>query len=333
MKAIFQRAVDAGHAFQRFESAEAARAVGVATWPALPELFNKLYGEKAETPRIAPTSRLRLLGTLGEESVSLEPVQEEERARGSGAGLDSGITVVTLDGSGRELFVDAVRCLRRERPVLFTALPPISPAVKAVELRLGKKMLARVERVDATGDVEKAWLVEETRPQGKLDEHALVLHWRYRHSRNARPALSLLLGSEGYNTEVLRIDPCEPAQLHRSRYGSARKIELLASDGWNRSVRKVDGAVLENPDPVSIRRLADGRWFADLPSDERWLADPGAGKKIEITWSLNGQDLPDNDKTPRVLELPPGASGKLQLKVKRGDMPHPIVDERTVSEA
>jgi hypothetical protein len=98
-------------------------------------------------------------------------------------------------------------------------------------------------------------------------------------------------------------------------------------------VRKVDGAVLENPDPVSIRRLADGRWFADLPSDERWLADPGAGKKIEITWSLNGQDLPDNDKTPRVLELPPGASGKLQLKVKRGDMPHPIVDERTVSEA
>jgi len=90
--------------------------------------------------------------------------------------------------------------------------------------------------------------------------------------------------------------------------------------------------VHENPDPVSIRRLPDGRWFAGLPNDERWLADSKSGNGIRIKWYLNNEVV-RGDETPRVLKLPPEARGILRLEVERGEMHNPIFDERMISEA
>jgi len=308
---------------------EAARAVAVATWPALAELLKKLYGTKAETPLVAPTPRLRLLGTLHQDSLSLEPVQEEQRGRGHGAPLDSVFTVATVDAGGRELFVDTVKCLRTERPALLAALPPVFPSVVAVELRRGKKVLARVERVEGESAVEEAHLASTK------DQRAQELRWRYKHSRNARPALSLTLGSERHKTEVLRIDACDvPARLHLSRYHDAEKIELLASDGWNRKDHEValsDGLCLRNPTPVAIRRLADGRWFAEVPPE--WFANvpPDKRPRMEISWFLGKDRIAGPDDVPRAFALPRGARGTLRLEVRRDGQR--IDDERSLPEA
>lgn len=330
--AVFKSAVEEGHAFQRFEPAEAARAVAVATWPALPHLLGRLYAEDAQPACVGSTPRVRLVGRIENDSVVLESVQEElkPRARGKGASLDSPFNVVTLDADGRELLFTPLKCMRAERPALLAALPPISRSVAAIEIRKGRKeVVARVRRVNDGGKEHKAQV--EAQVEGELGAANQSLRWSYRHPQNARPALALALfegpGREKYSTEVERFDACEPSPLvHLCRYGSADGIELLASDGWNCVSESVRPTALVNPDPVAIRRLPDGRWFADIRTEKTGTIEwrLRAGKRGDE----EGDDVRGRD---RVLDLPAGEQGILRLTVTLEG--HAIVDERPVPEA
>jgi hypothetical protein len=313
--ALRATAVQSGHGYFRTVPAEAARSVTVADQPGLPGLMKILFGkESEERGRASPAQRLRLLGTFDENTVQLDSVQEELRGAGPGAPVKSGLTVATLDRRGRELLVQSVTCLRRGKPAQLAALVPVSPEVSAVEVRRENQRLARIDR---------------TRGNGKLREVALTapvlaahqaLRWRFSHTQNARPDLSLALGWGRLSTEVLHIDACDrEATLRLTRYRHAQKLQLLASDGWNLAEHEVAGddgrpVAIENPTPVQIRKLSDGRYFADVPAE--W----------DVAWSLDGRAL----FTTTVVTLPEGARGTLQLEARRNEKSPPVIDQRPV---
>lgn len=316
LRALLSRAVAGGRGFYRQLPAEAARAVAVAGPLGLPALFGELFAIDARIPpRSAPTPRLRLLGTLSDDEIRLEPSKEEVRAAGPGAPFDSGRVVVALDRSGREVHFGKLSCLSLARPAQIAALVPISKEVCAVEIRHGHRRLARVDRTLGSGELQAATL------EVSHGDERQSLHWRFRHSQNARPDLSLALGWGRLATEVLNLDACDAnSKVVLSRYHSAERLTLLASDGWNLVERPVsldDGEVvaIRNPTPVLIRRLPDGSFFADVP--EGW----------SIGWSIDGGALPAHS---RVLRLPDSARGTLQLRASAAKDSPVVIDERPV---
>ncbi len=311
---LLERAVASGRGFFRSMPAEAARAVAVADPLGLPALLAELVPVEARAvSKAAPTTRLRLLGTLAADEVLIESAKEELRAAGPGAPLDSGLTVTALDKRGREITVGRVSCLRHARPAQLALLVPVSPEVTAVEVWRGSRRLARVDRTSGEGQLEAASLSVQQPDQQQ------ALQWSFQHSKNARPELALALGWGRLATEVLRIDACDAkASLHLTRYQKADRLALFASDGWNlveRAVLGDDGkpAAIDNPTPVLIRRLADGRFFADVPAG------------FSVGWSIDGGALP---ATSRLLSLPDGARGTLQLRAREGKGVAVLIDER-----
>jgi hypothetical protein len=295
--------------FYRQLPAAAARAVAVADPAGLFALLAELAPlEGRVSPQAsAPTPKLRLSGSLSADDVMLECARQELRAAGPGAPLDSGLQAVALDRRGGELGVSRIGCLTQARPAQLAALVPVSPEVSAIEIRRGHRPLLRIERTNGGGALESAALDRED-----------LLSWTYRHDRNARPDLSLALGFGALATEVQQIDACEAhCQLHLTRYRKADRLCLFASDGWNEAERPVvdDGgkpARVDNPYPVLIRRLPDGRFFADAP--EHWT----------VHWFVNGAEM---STRARLFRAPGGARGTLRLWA-RGMDDVALIDER-----
>jgi hypothetical protein len=311
---VVARVAASGRGFARAAQAVAAHAVAVADTLGLPELFSAVYPPHAKVPgRPAPTSRLRIIGSLDAEGVTLESVREELRGAGPGAPLDTGIVAVSLDRNGRELLVAKVTCLREERPALLAMLLPVSPEVAQVELRRGHRLLERIVRPAGEPLLELAVLGED----GEAGRSPL--RWQFTHTRNVRPDLSLWLSARNLTTEVLRFDACDTAAyLRLTRYGRVDALTLTASDGWNTAVKRLvatDGkpAAVENPTPVQIRRLSDDLFFADVPSS--W----------QVQWTLDGGSPRGSHRT---LWLDPGERGTLRLEASGGPEQRALVDER-----
>src|SRR5262249_3790005 len=110
-------------------------------------------------------------------------------------------------------------------------------------------------------------------------------------------------------------------KIHLTRYAKGT-VELTATDGWNGISRDVVGLVgqtvkIENPYPVQIRKLCDGRWFPDVP------------KGFQVAWSLEGRRVkPERDQT---VSLPSDARGVLRLEATRAAAVD-VVGERAVEE-
>jgi len=306
-----------GRGFHRFEPAEAARGVVVANPFGLPALFAEMLPADGRAMQVsAPVARLRVLGTMSIDGVYLQPVREEVRSRGPGARQSSGLSIVSLDERGRELSVEPLRSIRLGSPAQLAVLLPIDATVSAVEVRKGNHVLTRIDRIAGDGRFERAELDAPTLAEQQR------LRWQFRHTLNARPDLALAIGKASLQTEVLRLDACdERPKIHLTRYAKGT-VELTATDGWNgisRDVVGLDGQTvkIENPYPVQIRKLCDGRWFPDVP------------KGFQVAWSLEGRRVkPERDQT---VSLPSDARGVLRLEATRAGAVY-VVDERAVEE-
>jgi hypothetical protein len=169
-----------------------------------------------------------------------------------------------------------VRLGRDTRPAVLALLIPVARDVVAIELRRGGRRLARLER-----PVHRPSLQEVSVDAGN------TLHWSYHHPDGGRPEISVALRSRLITTAVLAADACLPSEvLPLWRFQPAGQIVVSASDGWNVTERQLD-APPESPGPVIIRRLGDGRFWADVPR--------GWG----VTWSLDGGHALGDDRVVR----------------------------------
>ena len=275
-------------------SANAARAVAVATPAGLSRLFADLFPVKrpADKP-IAVGPRLAILGTLLAHDVVIDDVRVDDRGEGPGAPVTSRLEAVTLDADGRELAQVPVRVLTESRPAALAVLVPVSAAVDSIVLR------------DEAGGVRKvirriagALTITVTPKPGAFE-------WSWEHTRKARPTASLLLRRGGVETPVLEIDACATdvdLELPLWRFAGGDALGLYATDGWNFAEKTVISKPFENAAPVVLRRLGDGRFFADAPHP--W----------SVTWLLDGA----NRGKGRTLDLKPGDSGVLELVARDG---------------
>jgi hypothetical protein len=251
-----------------------------------------------------PARRLRILGRISRSSeVDIESVQEETRAAGAGAPIASTLTAVALDAAGNERLAQPVMCMRDTRPALLALLLPVSDDVTAVELRDGRRVVERIIRTGGTAAFDDVALAKDDR-----------LRWSYHHTRGARPAVTVALSVSGVSTAVLAVDPCDHAPiLPLWRFRTPEALSLSASDGWNVVSYSIDEPPA-SPGPVVIRRLSDGRFWADIP--DGWRPH----------WTLEGRTLGDE----RTVEVAAGATGTLQLAAAPPTGAPPVVDVRPV---
>jgi hypothetical protein len=286
-----------------------ARAVAVATSNALDRLFRAIYPGGAKPAVLASGGpRLAILGEIDDDEVSIEDVRADDRGEGPGAPVATRLVAVTVDTRGRELDRIPIRVLTASRPALVAALVPISSAVGAVELRDDQGVVRKVIR-RARGE-----LTLSVEP-GTQATPRTELHWTWSHSQNARPRVSLLLRRGGLETPVFSIDPClTRAELPLWRFAFADGLSLYATDGWNLAEQPIGTEPLANDATVVLRRLTDGRFFADIPDE--W----------KVTWLLNGTPRTENTRT---LALASGDKGVLEIVARHG--PTVVRDSREVA--
>jgi len=262
-------------ALARHAPAAAARAVAVADAGGLPALLSAVFAAppaKANRSVVAsPTARLRLLGLVHAGRIEIDSAREETRGAGPGAPFKTRMTAVALDRTGAELALHPVKVMRQTRPTLLGLLVPVSSEVVAVELRHAGRCLARLERPPHVPVLSKV----------AVDAHN-ALTWSYRHPDGSLPQVSVALSNREITTTVLVADECARSEvLPLWRFQPPARLVVSASDGWNaveQSVPAPDGT----PGPVLIRRLSDGRFWADVP--DRW----------RVGWSLDdGRALGD----------------------------------------
>jgi hypothetical protein len=278
-----------------FQPAVAARAVVVADREGLSELWPQLLTPSPKLADVGP--RLRVLGSYDGAKLTCDSVEEESRAAGPGASVDVGLTAAAIDADDRELYVRPVKVMFATRPTQVAMLLPVSTEVAAIELRQPDgTTLARLTRTAGAPRLDA----------GPLDGENLS--WHYSHSRNVRPQVALWIATRaGLATPAYDLNPCDPdaSRLPLHRFARVTSMWLTASDGWNRAEARIAGEVVSEH-PLVLRRLSDGRYFAD--SDE------------PARWTLGGRDL----GRARTLALPEGASGMLVIE-SRG-----VVDWRLV---
>jgi hypothetical protein len=214
-----------------------------------------------------PASRLRMIGRLaGTELELLEPPREETRAAGPGAPENTGVVAIALDRRGTELTRTPIGGHRASGPSTFAALIPVSPEVEIVELRRGHLVLARADRT----------LDEPTPAQLTLDEQEGRVTATWTVPSAARPiALSVEISSaNGERDEedwvpLAELHTCAAeAELPMWRLERARRVRLVACDGWN----AVAGDPVFLPEgtrfgPCTIRRVNERTLWAELPRE------------------------------------------------------------------
>jgi hypothetical protein len=192
--------------------------------------------------------------------------------------------------------------MRQTRPTLLALLLPVSSEVVAVELRGPGRTLARVERPAHAPKLSQVSVDAKN-----------VLSWSYTHPDGGRPEVSVALRDREITTTVLVADECARAEiLPLWRFRLPAQLVVSASDGWNAAEQPVDSP-REAPGPALIRRLSDGRFWADVP--ERW----------RVAWSLgDGQKLGHAR-----LQVAPALrrGGHLVLRAIPPDGEAPIIDE------
>jgi len=117
--------------------------------------------------------------------------------------------------------------------------------------------------------------------------------------------VSVALRNREITTTVFVADECAPSEiLPLWRFRAPVQLVVSASDGWNAVEQPVDppkAAV----GPALIRRLSDGRFWADVP--ERW----------QVAWALDdGQHL---GKTRLVVAPPVRRTTRLVLRAMPPD--------------
>jgi hypothetical protein len=279
----------------RWEPGYAARALAIAAPPAIARLLADVFANPV--PASQPARYLAIHGTLAADGVDVTETRVDRRRAGPGARTKSALEAITLDAAGRELARHEVRVLSKARPAQLDFLIPISDEVASVELRGASQQLAVLGRTrgELTIEVKSA-----------SDAPPYSLHWNWKHDRNARPSVSLLLRRGALATPVVAIDPCyDETELPLWRYATGDGLSLYATDGWNASERVVHDGTIERELTAVVRRLSDGRFFADVPRD------------AAVSWRLDG--VPRGDGT-RTLSLQPGDEGLLTLKATRGEV-------------
>jgi hypothetical protein len=117
--------------------------------------------------------------------------------------------------------------------------------------------------------------------------------------------VSLLLRRGTLETPVFSVDPClSQAELPLWRFAFADGLALYATDGWNPIEKPIGTGPLNNDATAVLRRLSDGRFFADIPSG--WA----------VTWRLNGSERPDHART---LTLASDDNGVLEIVAQLGN--------------
>jgi hypothetical protein len=274
----------------------AARAVAVATPSGLDRLFAELYSASEEPAKPSDSGqRLAILGTLNEQDLTIADLRVDDRGEGPGAPVKTSLTAVTLDASKRELDKRPIRVLTTNRPSTLAVLVPVSAAVGSIEIRDEQGVAHKVFR-RTPGELKIA--VAEA---GNDSPSAFA--WTWQHTRNARPSAAVLLRHNGIETPVLSVDPCvERVDLPLWRYAGGQALELYATDGWN-TVQRPISLQVSNDSRVVLRRLSDGRFFADVPTG--WM----------LTWLVDGEEIAKDTRTVEV----EGEPGLIELVARNGD--------------
>jgi hypothetical protein len=308
-------------AFERHVPAEAALCVAVANRRGLPALLEALYPLGVAAPEARPsTARLRLIGTIRSDgSVELEMPREEGRRAGPGGGVDSKIVAVTLDDEGRELQRVPVRTFRQNAPSRFALLLPVSPAVRAVELRAPDDELLPL---DVAGEAVPRLLRIPSRPSITLEagvqEGELV--FTYQHPLSIQPSIDVEIVDGPLATPAIAVDACERSvQLPLQHFpaGKRFRVRLVASDGWNFDAKTLDRD-FTGAGVVILRRLNGSQWWADTDRDGvfSWTLggrEIGQGRLLTLEPRALGAELGLFDDTPRALtlrEVTPGDLGR-----------------------
>ena len=287
--------------FFRHAPSFGAQAVAVADVAGLRGLLAAVFPATA-VPEPQPRSipRLRLLGTISSElELELEALAQESRAAGAGAPLESNLVAVTLDAAGRVLTELPLRCFSKARTRQVELLLPVSSEVAAVEIRGEYHVYERLVRTQGAPALGDAALGGDQ-----------ALSWSYSHSRGARAELMIALAQGDLVTPAIKLDAREESLPLPPRFRDAEAVVLQASDGWN-VARQVLSQPIHNPNPVVLRRLTDGRFWADVPAG--WT----------VSWKLDGKPLTDT----RSLWLKAGVAGMLELEAGPLGQP-PVTDAR-----
>jgi hypothetical protein len=313
--------------------AEGAQAVAVTALSGLADLIAATFQPQpaSEARDRILTDRLRLLGhLLPGERVVLDSPRQEQRGAGAGPPAATGLTAVAFDGAGRELSRTPVRAVSGARPTTLALLLPVTAEMTRVAL----------QHDDGT---EVHSFVRGTSGPDLLSAELRggELSWSYFHPDGAVPRLTVELIRHETDLKVevsapfMELDACGKvvfddsnpprpvlrgsATLQLHRVGSAEKLRLVATDGWNVKSADVNGPPIVNQQPVLVRRLGAGSFWADT-----------SGLPISA-WNLNGSqealarllhpELPRGDCSTEtvtyepvhavVLQLPPDARGQI----------------------
>ncbi|HKE18653.1 MAG TPA: hypothetical protein VKB80_27440 [Kofleriaceae bacterium] len=263
----------------------------------------------AAAPRAADTrpAVLRLVASARGVEIGEHEVALERRLPGRGGAVPSAWTAVALDRAGDEIARHPIHLVHEQLPGYIEALLPAASDMVALELRSGRRIGLRVERPD--GDLH---LTDPRLAPGPRAE----LTWRADHSSGLNPRITLAAAAGGVVTPVAELDVCGGRDLvWLDRLGPLDRLVLQASDGWTRIEVDIDGE-LPGHQRVALRRLADGRWFAEAPAT--WT----------LSWTLDGRRL---DERGPLLALPAGATGLLAVEA-RGPGGELGIDARPVAE-
>jgi hypothetical protein len=285
-----------------YETAEAARAVAVATMPGMNTMGERILADFGKPVDRSPMPRLRVAGALLEHDelrIYGSRIETTERFAGAGAPIDSGFAAVAIDAAGRELYRQPIRVLTRSRPARFALLVPITPEVDAVVFREARHRddLFTIRKTDAAPVVFRPpHLNEERRHPPEL--HDDVVHWRYTHPRGARSQAIVEVARDGIWTPFARLDACRDTQkLPLQRLQKIDRMRVVASDGWNVAEESLKGASINGRPPVVARRINARQWWADV------------AKGWTVSWHLPGKDA----RHHALLEVPDGMTGNVKL--------------------
>ena len=302
-----------------YETAEAARAVSVATVPGLSLMADRLLADFGRPVDRSPMIRLRVSGALLEHDelqIYSSRIETTERFAGAGAPIDSGFVAVAIDAAGRALHRQPIKLLSRSRPARFGLLVPITPEVDAVVIRQGAQDLVTIRRTDHAPVLFRPPRSGEDR-RHPPDLRDNVVHWRYSHPRGVRSQAIVEVSRDGIWTPFAKLDACRDEQaLPLQRLQQIERMRVVASDGWNVSEETLSGASVNGRPPIIARRINASQWWADVARG--WT----------VAWHLPGKAARHN----RLLDVPAGMKGTVRLEATDPATGESHTDARSLTE-